>query len=248
MIKKIRDWSHKVLPSVYDDSLSYYEVLNKVSAKCNEIIDVVNENTEIIEGLDSDVQGAKNAALAAQESAENAEESAANAEESAAQALASARAAEQATESAVSAIDYLAENLQIGYKELSQDEGYITANSNYFRPLGDSGLVIVNGCLILDLTNASTIGTSVTIPANTYTKIADFNSSINSYVPSAFYTKGIGFLNGSMVEIVVSKGQPTSYFNDGIWIRPQNGTAITCTNASIYSSPMVICTIGNAFN
>lgn len=31
-------WSQKVLPLVYDDSLSYYEVLSKVVAKLNEII------------------------------------------------------------------------------------------------------------------------------------------------------------------------------------------------------------------
>ena len=36
-------WAHKVLPLVYDDSLSYYEVLCKVVAKLNECIDKINE-------------------------------------------------------------------------------------------------------------------------------------------------------------------------------------------------------------
>lgn len=38
-VRRIRFWCNKVLPLVYDDSLSYYEVLCKVVAKINEIID-----------------------------------------------------------------------------------------------------------------------------------------------------------------------------------------------------------------
>lgn len=36
-------WSQKVLPLVYDDSLSYYEVLCKVTAKINEVVRFVQE-------------------------------------------------------------------------------------------------------------------------------------------------------------------------------------------------------------
>lgn len=46
MIDKLRYWSHKILPLVYDDSLSYYEVLSKMRAKINEIIDYVQDNIE----------------------------------------------------------------------------------------------------------------------------------------------------------------------------------------------------------
>ena len=42
---------YKVLPLVYDDSLSYYEVVSKVAAKCNELITQVNANTDAISGL-----------------------------------------------------------------------------------------------------------------------------------------------------------------------------------------------------
>lgn len=35
---------NKILPLVYDDSLSYYEVLCKVVAKLNELISDVNDN------------------------------------------------------------------------------------------------------------------------------------------------------------------------------------------------------------
>lgn len=42
MIDYLRYWCHKILPLVYDDSLSYYEVLCKTSAKLNEVIDSTN--------------------------------------------------------------------------------------------------------------------------------------------------------------------------------------------------------------
>ena len=45
-LKPLRFWSQKVLPLVYDDSLSYYEVLNKVVAKINEVIEYVTVNIE----------------------------------------------------------------------------------------------------------------------------------------------------------------------------------------------------------
>lgn len=40
-IKKLRFWVQRVLPLVYDDSLSYYELLSKVVDKINEMIDLV---------------------------------------------------------------------------------------------------------------------------------------------------------------------------------------------------------------
>lgn len=42
MIKPLHFWCQKVLPLVYDDSLSYYEVLCKLREKINEIIEVSN--------------------------------------------------------------------------------------------------------------------------------------------------------------------------------------------------------------
>ncbi len=39
----------KVLPTIYDDSLSYYEVLNKISKKLNECIENFNEQGEVLE-------------------------------------------------------------------------------------------------------------------------------------------------------------------------------------------------------
>ena len=42
-INKLRYYCHKVLPLVYDNSLSYYELLNKVVWKLNEEIDATNQ-------------------------------------------------------------------------------------------------------------------------------------------------------------------------------------------------------------
>ena len=58
-IEYLRYWCHKILPLVYEDSLSYYEVLCKMKAKLNEVIENVNEipayiDKEIEEKLDDD--------------------------------------------------------------------------------------------------------------------------------------------------------------------------------------------------
>lgn len=55
-MKHLKFIAHKILPLVYDESLSYYEVLCKVVAKVNEVIDFVEaelyENiSEIISDL-----------------------------------------------------------------------------------------------------------------------------------------------------------------------------------------------------
>lgn len=44
-------WCFKVLPLVYDESLSYYEVLCKVVAKLNEMIDSLSEFDESIDSI-----------------------------------------------------------------------------------------------------------------------------------------------------------------------------------------------------
>ena len=50
-ITPFRYWCHKVLPLVYDDSLSYYELLCKVVAKLNEVIELTDETKEIVDTL-----------------------------------------------------------------------------------------------------------------------------------------------------------------------------------------------------
>lgn len=40
--------SYKILPLVYDESLSYYEAIAKVAGKTNELIDFFNESLETI--------------------------------------------------------------------------------------------------------------------------------------------------------------------------------------------------------
>lgn len=48
-LNKFKFWCYKVLPLVYDDSLSYYEVLCKVVKYINDLID---SDKEIIEDVD----------------------------------------------------------------------------------------------------------------------------------------------------------------------------------------------------
>lgn len=44
-MQKVKNyWCQKVLPLVYDDSLSYYEILTKLTTKINEVIEYINDN------------------------------------------------------------------------------------------------------------------------------------------------------------------------------------------------------------
>ena len=47
----VRFWCFKVLPLVYDDSLSYYEVLCKVVYKLNEMIDSLGELNDTVKSM-----------------------------------------------------------------------------------------------------------------------------------------------------------------------------------------------------
>ena len=47
----VRFWCFKVLPLVYDDSLSYYEVLCKVVDKLNEMIDSMGELNDTVKSI-----------------------------------------------------------------------------------------------------------------------------------------------------------------------------------------------------
>ena len=42
-LKPFRFWCQKILPLVYDDSMSYYEVLAKLTGKLNEVIETFND-------------------------------------------------------------------------------------------------------------------------------------------------------------------------------------------------------------
>lgn len=54
-IKHFRFWCQKVLPLVYDDSLSYYEVLCKVVEYLNNVISDANGFTGQIDRLDGEI-------------------------------------------------------------------------------------------------------------------------------------------------------------------------------------------------
>lgn len=54
-VKHFEFWCQKVLPLVYDDSLSYYEVLCKVVDYLNKVIEDSNAIIEDYEGLKNDL-------------------------------------------------------------------------------------------------------------------------------------------------------------------------------------------------
>lgn len=51
MVEKFKFWCHKVLPTIYDDSLSYYEAICKMATYLNATIDQVNEFQKMIDAL-----------------------------------------------------------------------------------------------------------------------------------------------------------------------------------------------------
>lgn len=66
-LKPLRYWCHHVLPLVYDDSLSYYEVLCKVTEKINEIVDLFDpftsefaEYVQKVDDLEAELEALKN--------------------------------------------------------------------------------------------------------------------------------------------------------------------------------------------
>ena len=119
---KFRFWCQKVLPLVYDDSISYYEVLGKMVVYLNQVIDNVNADTEnvltlkqafdeleayVAEAIQYDIHDLEQAVATAVHSAEMASESAtlaSGASETAVQAKDDALSyAQQASGSAVNA-------------------------------------------------------------------------------------------------------------------------------------------------
>lgn len=53
-LEALRYWCQKVLPTIYDDSLSYYELLNKVVKHLNDVTEGINEVYEYLEDFDID--------------------------------------------------------------------------------------------------------------------------------------------------------------------------------------------------
>lgn len=235
-VDKFRFWAQKVLPTEYDDSLSYYEVLNKMDVKLNQVIDAVNENTETVQGLDTDVEGAKNAALAAQESAENAEESAA-------QALASAQAAQESAE-------YIEENLIEGYVLMGINGGYIVPNSDVVNINTSASSYRDDNFALVKQFGVTFLNFHInSIKPGTYTKgnwyvLGSIDSSITDHMPSRFYGMGTGYFedrNGGrhLVDIVAQYGDTTFGVN-GVRFRLVEDSITTEGTCSIDGTPIPV--------
>lgn len=59
-IRKLHFYCQKVLPLVYDESLSYYEVLCKTKHKLNELIDSQNLQDEEIKAIEKELTEVQN--------------------------------------------------------------------------------------------------------------------------------------------------------------------------------------------
>ena len=59
-IRRLHFYCQKVLPLVYDESLSYYEVLCKVKHKLNELIDSQNLQGEEIKAIEAELTEVQN--------------------------------------------------------------------------------------------------------------------------------------------------------------------------------------------
>ena len=57
--KSIKFWCQKVLPLVYDESLSYYEVLCKTADYVNNLIKDVKSFNEKLDGYDLEIDDVK---------------------------------------------------------------------------------------------------------------------------------------------------------------------------------------------
>lgn len=143
-LTNFRFWCQKVLPLVYDDSLSYYEVLGKMVVQLNDVIDDVNADTENvltlkdaflelqdyvnnffddIDQLASYAERAETAQTAANKSAINAASSASNASASSLAAMNAkdaAVAAEQAAETSANTASTAATNANTKASEAAQ--------------------------------------------------------------------------------------------------------------------------------
>ena len=152
-MKNFRFWCQKVLPLVYDDSISYYEVLGKMVVYLNQVIDNVNADIDnvntlkdafielqeyVAEAIQYDISDLEEAVASAIHSAEMASESATiasgsatTAQESASSALTSAQQASgraiNASNSAINAIE--AQQQASGYASDANNSALNAANS-----------------------------------------------------------------------------------------------------------------------
>ena len=107
-------WSQLSIPTVYDDSLSYYEVLNKCIFHFNEMLKIMQENYEIIDEAFAKILEECEAAIA------RCEEAAARAE-AAQSAAEKAQAAAEAAQVAAEAAQKLAEAAQAAAEAARDD-------------------------------------------------------------------------------------------------------------------------------
>lgn len=111
-LDKLRFWCQKVMPSIYDDSLSYYELLGKVVSNLNEMAETVDEVIDSVEDAVSDATEALNVANGIDAKATTALENSQNAISASNEAVSQAEnAADSAADSAQSAREAISGNI-----------------------------------------------------------------------------------------------------------------------------------------
>ena len=151
-LSQFKFWCQKVLPLVYDDSLSYYEVLGKMVVYLNQVIDNVNTDSEnvetlkeafdaleeyVAEAIQYDVHDLEEAVRQAMASAESAASSAESASDDAADAQRYAtnavNAEQNAHESAANAATYALQAIEAAGDARNSETNASTYSTNASR-------------------------------------------------------------------------------------------------------------------
>ena len=235
-LNNFRFWCQKVLPLVYDDALSYYEVLGKMVQYLNDVIDDVNADTSNvntlyqaflelqayveqaiqydIHDLEEAVATCVEAAQSATASEENAGISADSASESASSALESKNSANQsainAANSAINALE--AQQQSAGYASDANQSAINAANS------------ALNAIAMAD--QANTYGLKAEGYAVGKQNGADVDSSSEYYENNAKYYKEEAENSADAADDFKDEANTASLKAEGMAVGKQNGVDV----------------------
>lgn len=224
-LDNFRFWCQKVLPLVYDDSLSYYEVLGKMVVQLNDVIDDVNADTENvltlkdaflelqtyvneffddIDQLASYAERAEDAQTAANASAINAAASASNASASSLAAMNArdaAVAAKEVAETSASTASTAATNANTKASEAAQSA--ITAQTAQASASQSATLAAT------DRSAAQTAASTATTKANEAASSAATAEGVLESIPDDYSGLSSSYSNFSVAEMTPLIKLPT---------------------------------------
>lgn len=229
-VEKLRYWCHKILPLVYDESLSYYEVLCKMKATINEVITVLNQMEETIGSLEDLTREVLEEYMA------DHPEVISNAV--AAFILANPEVIETAVLTEITehpewiedvVTEYLADNLHIPFYNVA-DYG-ILPNNNVYSALHDllKTKVAATGGIVYFPRGKYTIDYTIFIPANTMFIGEGYRSEI--YFDETDTTFGVALANAG--DAVTIKNMKVSQKSNGTFSSGAQPGCIGLSNTSI---------------